>query len=414
MSRVLMTIVKTFAYGSNRMMLQYASALKEAGHDVTIAYEQPPLPKTAGNESILPSIERAGIPTLHVPSLSRSAIVPGGGTLAKVVDQQQFDVLISNQLRDAAATMTVAKARRLPGVAFVQGMPYFQGAGPIRAAKRLVYGRAMRNNATRCICVSPAVQTCLIEDFKVDPEKCVVVPNGIDLSTFSMPDGTELSSVRSEFRVRDEEFLLLTIGRFDRVKGLDILIRAIHQAVSKHDLRIRVLIAAQANSKQTHAYREHLESIVRDHQLTNSVSFIGYRNDCHRLLQGSDGFVLPSRSEGFPLSVLEAFAAECPVIMTDFAKRIPGFRDREHGLSVLVENVEDLANAVIEMASLSQAQRRELAANGRAYLDRHPTLEESSHAFVREIESLIENPVDPHHNRTRVVAQAVADSRSAF
>ncbi len=358
MSRILMTIVKTFAYGSNRMMLQYASALTAAGHDVTVAFEQLPHRDAAATGSILPELEQAEIATVHIPQLVRSVVTPGGGEFRRVVRQRGFDLLISNQLRDTAATMFVAHSLGLPGVAFVQGPPFFQGSAPIRAAKRWLYGRAVREYATRIIGVGPAVKQCLIEQYGINPAKCAVVMNGVHADARLTPDAAARTSVLSEFNLAVGDFVLLTIGRFDPVKGVDILIRAVHQAVHGSGRRLRLLVAAEANSKQTAAYRAGLETMVRDLRLDDQVSFIGYRNDCHRLLQAADCFVLPSRSEGFPLTLLEAFAAECPVIMTDFALRVPGFRQGELGLDVPVDDIAALAHAIRSIMMMSESQRR--------------------------------------------------------
>ena len=123
MSRILMTIIKTFSYGSNRMMLQYATALRSAGHEVTVAYEQPPQGAENSTGSILPEIHQTGIPTIHLPTLSRSVLTPRGGALACEVRQRSFDLLISNQLRDRGRHDVCCKHTRLAGSGVRPGAP---------------------------------------------------------------------------------------------------------------------------------------------------------------------------------------------------------------------------------------------------------------------------------------------------
>ena len=258
-----------------------------------------------------------------------------------------------------------------------------------RSVKGWVYNRAIRSHAARLICVSPAVKSFLVENHACNPEKCSVVMNGIDPEILPIPQGNERDSVRAEFGVQSGEFLLLTIGRFDPVKGLDILIRAVHHASQLSEHPVRLLIAAEANSTSTATHRKQLQSMVRELGLSDRVSFIGFRSDCHRLLMGADVFVLPSRSEGFPLTVLEAFAAGCPVIMTDFAKRVPGIRIGCEGFDAPVEDVEALSDAITTLASYSETQREQIGRSGRDYLKRHPTLAESKLRFVREIEQVL-------------------------
>jgi glycosyltransferase involved in cell wall biosynthesis len=69
-------------------------------------------------------------------------------------------------------------------------------------------------------------------------------------------------------------------------------------------------------------------ALARELNLDSVMHFLGHRQDVSALLNSMDCFVLPSRWEGFPLVVLEALAADVPVVATD----IPGTREAiEHG-----------------------------------------------------------------------------------
>lgn len=73
-----------------------------------------------------------------------------------------------------------------------------------------------------------------------------------------------------------------------------------------------------------------LKRIVNTYKLTNEVKFIGplYGDAKERALCQANAFILPSFSEGLPMSVLEAWAFELPVIMTEYCNIPEGFKNR--------------------------------------------------------------------------------------
>jgi glycosyltransferase involved in cell wall biosynthesis len=75
--------------------------------------------------------------------------------------------------------------------------------------------------------------------------------------------------------------------------------------------------------------------------VTCSHHYFGYvgESELRRILSSADVFLYPSRCEGFPVMVLEAFACGCPVVTTD---AIPYAVDGENALVAQVEDVDGL------------------------------------------------------------------------
>ena len=95
------------------------------------------------------------------------------------------------------------------------------------------------------------------------------------------------------------------------------------------------------------------------------VELLGARADIPELLAHSDVFVLSSRSEGFPVSVLEAMAAGLPVVATDVGGVAEAVEDGETGLLVPATDAEALARALERLLADGELRRR-LGAAGRA------------------------------------------------
>ncbi len=123
-----------------------------------------------------------------------------------------------------------------------------------------------------------------------------VVPNGIEVPQRMAPTA------------RDPR-LILFLGRVDWKKGLDRLIPAMAEIAPA-----RLLVAGNDET----GYGQHLRKLARQHRVAHRVEFIGpvHEEAKWQLYARAAVFVLPSYSENFGNSVLEAMAMGCPVVVT--------------------------------------------------------------------------------------------------
>ena len=110
--------------------------------------------------------------------------------------------------------------------------------------------------------------------------------------------------------------MLATVARFDPVKGLDVLLRALPGLAARAP-------AAQLLIVGDGPERERLHALAREVDPGGRVVFAGAVPDAARLLPLVDLYVTASRREGLPLAVLEAMACGLPVLAT----RVPGHID---------------------------------------------------------------------------------------
>jgi starch synthase (maltosyl-transferring) len=202
---------------------------------------------------------------------------------------------------------------------------------------------------------SPSVLEHLHQAGGVPRARLRLAPGGID--TAAMRAAMPLS--RSALGSEPQEHLLLWTGRLDPIKGLDTLLAA--AALLPGALRWRLLLAGDGPLAGALANQAAALGI------TNRVKFLGRRDDVPRLLKTADLFVFPSRTEGLPNALLEALAAELPVVATQVA----GNRDVvTHGVTGRMVPVDDppaLAGAIMQ-ALENRAESRQLAEAGRAWV----------------------------------------------
>lgn len=173
----------------------------------------------------------------------------------------------------------------------------------------------------------------------------VTIQNGIDIDSFqSNVCSIDRKSVREDLGLRGTVFL--NVGRYHPIKNQEALIRAFSRARETIDEAHLVLLGDGKLEND-------LRAVAAELGLTNIVHFLGPvpRNEVFRYYAASDAFVLPSKIEGMPISLIEAMAAGLPIIASD----IPGTRslinDEEHGLLIDTGNISDLAEAMIRISN---------------------------------------------------------------
>src|SRR5262249_45983428 len=169
-----------------------------------------------------------------------------------------------------------------------------------------------------------------------------VVPNGVDLEEFlEMPDRKVFSSLFPEVRDRG---IVLFMGRLDPKKGLDVLVPACARMLRPSYRKDVCLVVA---GPDLIGYRPTLQRLVEREQLQEHVVFTGILSGERKLaaLAAADMFVLPSRSEGLSVAVLEAMAARCPVIVTR-ACNMPEGEGRQGGVVGREGDVTALSDAI--------------------------------------------------------------------
>lgn len=143
---------------------------------------------------------------------------------------------------------------------------------------------------------------------------------------------------------------LVSIGYFERVKGHDILLKAMTLLPERFELTLR----------GDGILRGHYERFIEEHGLSNRVRIIGKVDKLKSLLDECDIFCMPSRSEGLPAAPLEAMACGLPVV----AARVGGLKDIVtdgfNGFLCEPESAEDLA-AKIQKAAVEVRNHEDIA-----------------------------------------------------
>jgi glycosyltransferase involved in cell wall biosynthesis len=198
-----------------------------------------------------------------------------------------------------------------------------------------------------------------------------VIPLGIDLTSFA--DNESLRrQFRHEFGFSDDQVVITFIGRLTEIKNISMFLQAASLYREKAtDRKLRFLIVGDGHLRGT------LEAEAKDLGLNDLVMFTGNRIDTAAVYAGTDIVALTSLNEGTPLSLIEAMAANRPVISTavggvvdllgDTVEQLDGFTRCERGLSVRSGDAESLYSGLVYLVE-NTAVRARLALQGREFV----------------------------------------------
>ena len=229
---------------------------------------------------------------------------------------------------------------------------------PVSALFRAVERRLARQ--TDClVAVSQQVANELVDRHQIaGREKFEVIPNGIDLAPYQPADAETRRRGRRKLDVSDSARLLLVPARLVPVKQHRLLFEALlHLPENMLPLEVHLLGDGPLRAK--------LERRAATLRAGVRVRFHGFRDDLPVLLPAADLVVLASRSEGMPLSLIEAMAAGVPCVATAVGGVPDLIRSGETGLLVQPGDSRSLAFAIarvlgdLELAhKLGRAGRR--------------------------------------------------------
>ena len=180
--------------------------------------------------------------------------------------------------------------------------------------------------------IIPIYQTLSNEiiNFGVDIEKVYMIPNGVDYNKFNKEQNIE--ELKQRWSIKDDEKVLLFVGRLVQVKRVDILIK-ITIMLLKKGFKIKTIIVGDGPMKKIY---ENLSIPFK-----NNIIFTGHiqKKELPKFYQLADIFVLPSLSEGLPNVILEAAAAGTTSVATSTGGISDIIRHEENGFLVKHGNI---------------------------------------------------------------------------
>lgn len=201
------------------------------------------------------------------------------------------------------------------------------------AVHRLAQGFAYRFLGVVPVAISPSVKESIVGQYKIRAHKVPVIPNGIDVSRYSIPDGGEKDA---------RPFTVINVASFSKWKNQMLLLNSFYNATLRlPDARL-VFVGEGAEKAE-------VERAAHRLGIADKILFAGLSSEVERYLSRADVFVLCSTFEGLPLSILEAYASGLPVISTKVGGVKDILADGVNGFLVPSNDETAMTDAILRM-----------------------------------------------------------------
>ncbi len=300
------------------------------------------------------------------------------GELIALVRRGGFDLIHSHGYRADIFALPVAKWCSIPLVSTVHGL--------IGNDRRLELYNAVDRRIlrffTRVVAVSAAIKDDLVAH-GVREDRVEVIANAVTPVREADASATR-RKMRADLGIDDSDFVFGYVGRLSPEKGVHYLIDAAAQLAAERP-GIRLLIVGDG------ADRGQLEQAARDGALRNKVTFAGFQSDTPPWYSAMDVLVLPSLTEGTPMTLLESMAIGVPVI----ASRVGGVPavvdDGDNGILVEPGSARDLHQAMARVAA-DAASRLRIAERARQSVHEHYNVPSWIRRTVAVYDAALSNP----------------------
>jgi len=226
-------------------------------------------------------------------------------------------------------------------------------------------------------CVSESVRRHMLRHASVPAWKLVTIPNGVSVEEYQRPP----ADIRRELGIASGAPIVLCVARLEKQKGVRYLLHAARMIIRELP-EVRFLIAGKGRLEKK------LRRLSTRLNVSDNVSFLGFRSDVPELLSAAEMVVCPSLWEGMPNIILEAMAAGKPVVATAVDGSAELVDDHVTGLLVEPADVSALADAVRTV--LADPERaRQMGNAGRMKVQREFSLDRMIHRNVLLYERLL-------------------------
>lgn len=216
------------------------------------------------------------------------------------------------------------------------------------------------------IAVSSQVKRFFSEKFGINSKRIKVINNGVDIESISNPKQVDIS----QYQLAKKDFIITNVASFIPNKFHISMIVALSKIINKYK-NIKLLFIGNILDQ---TYFNYIKSSIRKYKLTDNVRIIDYlpKKKLLSILQQSNIFLLPSLTEGFSVSTIEAMFYELPLILSDIGGARDTIINKDIGLIVKnpykdiidmtpyrivhefyndenVNNKDDIANAISEI-----------------------------------------------------------------
>ncbi|MHC1720683.1 MAG: glycosyltransferase family 4 protein [Clostridiaceae bacterium] len=358
--------------GAQKHVLLLSRELKKQGYDVTVF--------TSAGGKLIDNIRESGMEVVLVPDMVRE-INPAKDFKAlvylyKAFKKGGYDIV---HCHSSKAGVLGRIAARLAGVKRIIYTAHgFVFNEPMSILKMYIYVNIERIGAAfghKVIAVSRKDCDTAVENRITGRDKLVYVPNAIpEIASLQLRD---VSEMKKELNIKQEEFVLGTISNFYETKGHVYLIEAVKKLYDE-GCKFKTIFAGQGPKAEA------MMEMARGY---SDIVFLGYREDNYDVMNTLDLFVLPSIKEGMPYVVLEAMSMGKPVLCTKVGALADMITDGVNGYIVEPQESGPLYDK-LKWIMNNMDRLKDIGRAGKAYADENFSMSKFTESIINIYEEI--------------------------
>lgn len=239
------------------------------------------------------------------------------------------DIVHTHAAKPGALGRMAASAMKVPVIVHTfHGHVFHSYFNSVKTNLFINTERYLARKSDAIIAISDQQKRELVNDFKIAPaQKFKLIRLGLDLDKFQQNQAEKRQRFRKEFGLADDEIAIGIIGRLVPIKNHYLFLKAIAHVLSSSRKKIKAFIVGDGET------RADLENIAtqanikftteNDIKHPHPLIFTSWRKDVDAINAGLDIVALTSFNEGTPVSLIEAQAANRPIVST----RVGGIQD---------------------------------------------------------------------------------------
>lgn len=197
--------------------------------------------------------------------------------------------------------------------------------------------------------------------YEIEENKIHILPESVELQKVAANEAVA-HQIRHQYTTDENTTLIVCVGNFHYRKGPDVLLNAFLNAKQQDKNLELVWVGGEQEKIEVSPFMQKVYKNMQHLKLEESIHFIGHQENVYDYVAAADIFMLCSRDECLPLSILEAMRLKTPVIATDVGGVAEAILHEKTGLLTDSENVDELTRALLRLTKDKQL-RKQLAEN---------------------------------------------------
>jgi glycosyltransferase involved in cell wall biosynthesis len=345
------------SFPKNKSVCQFVDDLSVGGMERIAVMLANGLARTGYNSNILCSRGKGKLMTQVLPGVhcwwgNRKSRwdIKGIIRIAKYIETTGFDIVHThNHYSSYLLRMVLCISKHRP----LHVVHYHHGPA-LENKKLTLYDRLFLRNTEAHIAVSEKLRERVMKLFSLSGDRCVFIPNGIDLQPPQPPWQGEPTVIQ--------------VASLRSPKSHATAMRA--AALLRKNIPDLKWICVGKISNQPDDYVNEVRKLIKELNLTSCVKLTGELDDVRAVLRQAHVGVLTSDSEGLPVALLEYMAEQLPVVVTDVGQCGAIVKEADSGRVVPPADPEKCADAIFNIFQNLESARK-MGRNGRSYVDKN-------------------------------------------